>query len=487
MALTTNLRRFRRRPSELALGAAVVVVWGMGVAHLMRRWQSVHPAVFEADTYAQALRSGLLGGALAPWELSDRFWPFFLMAPGIYAHVPVFSMAGGGRTALLIQATAIGMSALLLARVAVSAGLSLRVGLGLALAWLVHPVAGGVGLAWGWSPYATAAPLILAGVGALLPWLRPRSGPCRRLQQGSPWRQWLGLGLFALAAAMKVNSAVMLAGLGAWMLLSQTPQQRSMGRVLVVGGGLWVLLTGSAFTVSAICAGTFAEDVHLGGPAPTTAGGLLTLAITLVPVLPLLSRRGWALAGMAAGIELVYTAAINPANSGLVPATAVLFAAALVSLPRLQRPGLRVALAVGLGFVAHQLYTPPRVAPLPLQAAAWSSPPDPRGGELRAWVASLPSDATLLTFDPFLGAIGGHAGPVLEPAEWDGTGQVVVLLAEPLPPDVVDCVSPLFVGSERWPTAYVGTCGRGEWATAPTYEPFEECAWTGNGSTKMLW
>jgi len=462
--MPTTLDRPNLSLARIAACAAWIVAgvtsWGLGVWLLLRRWQGLHPAVFEADTYAQALRHGLAGGGLWPWDLTERFWPFFLIAPGIYAHVPAFALFPGGQTALWIQSLAVALSAVLLVGLAREGGLRLETSLALGLVWLVHPISGGVAMAWGWSPYASAAPLLIAGSWAMFPLLariRRRSPPHGLL---SPLRWRIALVCFALAALMKVNAALMVAGLGFWCGWVGDRSWRAPGPRLAAAGGLWVVVTGSLFAIAAIRAGTFAEDVHLADVAPVTAGGAWTVVLLLVPLVPLLDRRGGGFVLCTIGIELAYTLVINPANSGLVPATALLFgAAAAVSLPRLNHPLRRVGLALGLALVAHQLFEPPRLAPLPLQPDAWDYVPDPRGAELRAHVAALPAGATLVTFDPLKGAVGGHEGPVLEPREWDGRSEVHVLLAEPVPERFRDCVAPLFSASSFSGVVWAGVCG----------------------------
>ena len=459
-------------------------MWGAGVSLLARRWAGIHPAVFEADVYAQNILHGLSGGGLAPWDLTGRFWPFFFIAPGIYLHVPAFALVPGGRTALALQAMAVGITAVLLSRLAARAGLRSSAAAGLGLVWLLHPIGGGVAMAWGWSPYASAAPLLVAGIAALLPLWAPATRRARRPATLPRRTLWTALALLAGAALMKVNAAIMVAGLGAWLLRFHSHRRGAPGWTLAVGGALWVGLTGALFVAAAQCAGTFAEDVHLGGPSPVTASGLLTLLVTLLPALPLLDRRGWALVGLATGVELTYTGFVNPANSGLVPASAVILAAGATAVVRLPRPGLRVALAVVLAAGAHLAFQPPRLAPLPLQPAAFAYTSDPTGAAVRAWVDALPDDATLVTFDPLNGATGEHPGRMLEPDAWEGRGQVAVILAEPVPKRFHGCLAPLMPQSTLLPPIWAGVCGSGDWARPPATDPLEECTWTGAGSTR---
>lgn len=426
-----------------AVASLVLLCWGLGLWLLWRKWLGVDPAVFEADTYVQGLGHAVQRGRLWPWDLTGRFWPFLLMAPGIYLHAWL-GLLPGALPALIFQALAVLATGALLGALAGGRTESL-LGAGLALVWMVHPVAG-VALAWGWSPYATAAPLL---AGAALALDRDR----RRL----------ALVLAGSAVLMKINVALMVGGIallaGAGRLEGRAA--RRWGRSLAAAMALWVGLVGTIFVASLACVGTLDQDLHTGGPARETAGGLWTLACVLLPVLPLLGRRGWAFVAAGAGVELAYTALVNPANSGLVPAGAVVFIAAARELPQLARPGARLVLAGGLSLLAHNLLAPPRIAPLPLTPSGLGYAPEASGQVLREWVASLPPDAWLVAFDPASGAIGTHRGPWLSPMEWDGETRVAVMLPEGLADDMDlgHCTAPLVPSGRRGPAIVAGWCG----------------------------
>lgn len=425
------------------VASLVLLCWGLGLWLLWRKWLGVDPAVFEADTYVQGLRHALSRGRLWPWDLTGRFWPFLLMAPGIYLHAGL-GLLPTALPALVLQALAVlGTGALI--GVLGSRHTRPLLGSGLALVWVLHPVSG-VALAWGWSPYASAAPL-LAGAALAL----------------SAERRRLALVLAVGAVLMKINVALMVGGIAvlAWSGRLDGRRSRGWGRGLALAMALWVGLVGTAFSLSLHCTGTLDQDLHLGGPAPETAGGLWTLACVLVPVVPLLGRRGWLLVAAGAGVELVYTALLNPANSGLVPAGAVVFVAAARELPGLSRPGARLALAAVLSLLAHNLLAPPRIAPLPLTPAGLAYAPDPTGAVLRDWVGALPPDAWLVAFDPASGAIGTHPGPWLSPEEWDGETRVAVLLPGGLADDLDlgHCTEVLAPAGQRGPAVVAGWCG----------------------------
>jgi len=426
--------------------ALAVVCWLLGLWLLVRKWQGVDVAVFEADTYAQGIRHSLHLGRAWPWDLTGRFWPFLLMAPAVYLHLPLLAPLPGGLPPLVLQALAVGAAAWLLAALARDAGAGPRVAAGLALAFLVHPVTG-VAMAWGWSPYVSGAPLLVGGILAL------RTG-----------RRRVGVALLLLAGATKVDAALMVAGLGVWAWLSpwRTGLGPSrLGRNLALAALAWTGLVGGLFAWSTWCAGTLAQDINLAGKDPPTAGGLWTVALALLPALPLLGRRSLLLVALAVGVEVDYTLFVNPANSGLVAAVALVLAAGALDLPRLARPGLRVGMAVLLGLLAQQLYQPPRVSPLPLTWAGLRYRPDPRGAVQRAWVRALPADAWLLTLEPASGAVGPHPGRVLAPWEWDGRTQVSVLLPaeEALREGLADCTQELVPVSSRGPAIRAGSCG----------------------------
>ncbi len=426
------------------LGIFALACQVQGLRLLWLKWQGVDVAVFEADTYAQGVRHAVALGSAWPWDLTGRFWPFLLMGPGIYLHVPLMAVLPGGLPVLVIQGLAMGLTALLLARLARREGADPVLAAGLALVWMLHPITG-VAFAWGWSPYATAAPLLVGGLLAL------RAGHRR-----------LAAVLLVVAAMMKINVAIMVGGLAFAAGLGVVGADlRRTGRVATVVAGAWVVLVGAVFAGSTWCVGTFSEDINVGGPAPATAAGSLTLLLVLVPALPLLGRRGLLLAAAATGVELAYTALVNPANSGLVPAAAVVFAAAALDLPTLSRPGRRLALAGLLALVGQQLFQPPRVSPLPLTPAGLAYRADPRGATLRAWVDALPDDAWLLSFDPANGAIGKHPGKVVEPQDWDGHTRVAVLVDEELAGRLRlrGCTAPLVPGSDRGPAIVAGWCG----------------------------
>jgi hypothetical protein len=450
------------RRALAAAGALTVVgllAWGAGLSLLVRRWLGAHPAVFEADQFAQRVSHAVSTGSLWPWDLGAD-WYFLLMAPGIYLHFPVLALFPGGLAPLLLQAAAVAVTAPLLALLARRCGASVPAAAGLGLIWLFHPISGGIAMAWGWSPYATAAPLF---VGALL-----AAGRGRRTT---------ALALFALAAAMKVNAAVMLLGIGAWMILDGRtsgegrgdPAERTIGWTLVVGAAAWALLAGGLFASAALCAGNLLRDVHLdaSGSGPTV-GGMATVALMLLPALPLLDRRGWLLVTLALGVEMAYTVAINPANSGLVPATAVLLAAGASRVPSLRWPERRIALAAVLALLCHALFRPPGLVPLPLQPAAMAYAPGPAGSTMRAWVDALPDDLGLVADRRTRGVTGTHRGFVIEPEAWSGSGTVAVLLAGPVPERFVDCVDVLIPRTQAGEPVLAGICGSGSPAPDPT-------------------
>ncbi len=453
-------------PAESAGAWGAALLWAAvgacalaGLSLLVRKWQGVDPAVFEADTYVQGLRAGWAHGRLWPWELTGRFWPFLLMAPGIYLHAGL-GLLPTALPALILQGLAVVLAGVLAGRLAQARGAPPAAGAGLALVWMLHPAAG-VGMAWGWSPYATGAPLL---VGAALALARGRG-------------RW-ALGLALAAAAMKINVAMMVGGLalaGAAGLLGRV--HRATGRRLALGMVAWGLGVGLAFTSALWCVGTLRQDLHLGGPAPATAGGLATVALMLLPLLPLLGRREALVALLGAGAELAYTGLVNPANSGLIPAAALVLAAAGWGLGARRHLGLRLLLAGGLALGAHQRYAPPRVWPLPLSPAGLAYRPDPAGARLRAWVAALPPDAWLVAFDPANGAVGTHPGPVIEPAAWDGHSRAAVLLPQGIADDrgLGGCSAPLVPAREGRPGIVAGWCGEGPPAAWAPARPALEC------------
>lgn len=456
--LKSSVPRKQNLAAACAVWAVGLLAWAAGLSLLVRRWQGVHPAVFEADLFSQRITHALFAGSLWPWDLGSN-WYFLLMAPGVYLHIPVLALFPGGLAPLLIQAIAVLVTALLLAALARQAGASAPVAAGLGLVWLLHPISGGVAMAWGWSPYISAAPLLIGGLLAL--------------ERG---RRGTAAGLFAAAALMKINGAVMIAGIGAWLVLEQRGEESrsarssrpAAGRMLLVGGAAWAAVAGLLFSGAALCAGTLLLNIHLdtSGAGPT-AGGTVTVALTLLPALPLLDRRGWALVAFGIGVEMAYTLVINPANSGLVPATAVLLAAGALRLPFVSHPGRRVAVAVALSLLCHQLFQPPHLSPLPLHPAAVTYRPDPARAVMRSWVEALPEDAGLVISRPTKGAVGTHRGPVLEPWEWDGRGTVAVLLEGPVPERYQGCLDILIPETTDAAAIWAGSCGAGPPASPP--------------------
>lgn len=434
------------RPAGVALVPVILAVacQVQGLRLLWLKWQGVDVAVFEADTYAQGVRHAVALGSAWPWDLTGRFWPFLLMAPGIYLHLPLMVALPGGLPVLVFQGLAMGLTALLLALLARREGADPALAAGLALVWMLHPITG-VAFAWGWSPYATAAPLLAGGLLAL------RAGHRR-----------VAAVLLAVAAMMKINVAIMVGGLALAAAVGLAGGGlRRAGRVATAVAAGWVLLVGAVFAGATWCTGTLSEDLHIGGPTPATAAGSLTLLLVLAPLLPLLGRRGLLLSAASTGVELAYTAVVNPANSGLVPAAAVVSVAAALDLPTRPRPGRRLALAGLLALVGQQTFQPPRISPLPLTPAGLTYRADPRGAAVRAWVDALPDDAWLLTFDPVNGAIGRHPGRVVEPREWDGRTRVAVLLDRALADrlGLAGCTAVLVPEGERGPEIVAGWCG----------------------------
>lgn len=429
-------RQRRTDPATWGWGLLVWAVAGATLAEGLRllrlKWAGVDPAVFEADTYAQAILHGLTAGDLAPWTLSDRFWPFFFIAPGIYAHVPLLAVAPGGWTVLAFQALMVALTgpalwALGRARQATPATAAL-----LALTWLLGPLAG-VGMAWGWSPYLTACPL---GVLGLLALARGR-------------HRW-GLGLLALTGAMKVDVAASVGALGLW----RAWQRRPDGVWLAGGALVWGAASGLAFLWGLGQLGTRDQDLHLEG-APS-GEGLWTLAVILVPLLPVLGLRAAAVALCTGGLALLYTTLLNPANSGMIPVGALLLGVMAWHAPTLRRAAPRAAVAAVLALGCRQLYAPPRVSPLPLTPAGWAWEPDLRGGVLRAWVIALPDDLPLVAFDPALGAVGPHPARVLQPGQPLPPRYAVLLPADQAAR--LGCGSELVPATDRGPAIHAGVC-----------------------------
>lgn len=454
----------RQRSVRLAavLAGVAFLCWLQGLRLLVLKWQGVDVAVFEADTASQGVQHALAIGDLSPWGITGRFWPFLLMAPGIYLHVPVLVALPSGLSVLAMQALAVGATAVLLAALVRSHDGDPVLAAGLALCFMLHPITG-VAMAWGWSAYVTAAPLLVGGM------LARRRG-----------RPGLAVLLLAVAALMKVNVVLMVAGIGAWLWAGLSPDgdgSRRWGRGLALGAACGVVLSGTAFVASTWCVGTFREDVNLGGTAPPTASGLFTLLLVVVPLLPLWSRRGRLLAAAAVGIELAYTLLVNPANSGLVPATAVLFVAAAVDLAGQSRPRQRLAVAGVLALAGQLVYQPPRISPLPLTPQALTYRADPRGAVLRDWVDALPDDATLVTAEPVSGAIGPHPGVVMAPWAWSGDGRVAVMLSAEgaRVAGLSSCTSTLTEGGRGRPEIVAGWCGEGEAPPLPPTGPQLQC------------
>ncbi len=230
-----SMRRFPWPLSFLMVAAGALTAHAL--SFLRARWLSLDPAVFEASTYNQGIHRALAQGSLWPWDLTGEFWPFLLMAPGIYLQIPFLAPFPGGYAPLVLQAVALIAGTFLVYALA-QKSLGPRTGCLLGLAWLLHPAVG-VGLSWGWSPYATAAPLLLLGVLCL------RTGRT-------------GWGQFALlaAASMKINVAGMVFGLGIW----GWQNKKQWGRRLTVGAGLWILAVGGLFLAAAYT--KFEEEKH---------------------------------------------------------------------------------------------------------------------------------------------------------------------------------------------------------------------------------
>jgi hypothetical protein len=473
----------RGRRVDAAFLATGALVAAHGFALLRRKWDALEPAVFEADTYAQGYLHALHVGSAWPWDLTQDFWPFFLMAPGLYLFLPLAAVAPGGWPPLVVQGVGLVVGALLVAALARRARPDAPLAAGwLGLAFLVHP-ATAVGFAWGWSPYATAVPLLLVGA-ALLARGAPRAG----------------LFAWALAASLKINVAMAVGGLAVaalalprasadLVLPGLAPRARRLAEITLA----WGILAGGGFVAALLAVGRAAEDLHLSGDArPPLWAGVLTVVCVAGPLWPLLrrapddgggsapectakqgipaltaaveriatvARRGAAtlgavglLAALGAGPELAYTV-LNAANSGLLPATAVLFLAAIGGLRAIPDPtaAARAARAVFvLVLIARAVYHPPVVSPLPLTPAAFaraSAPADAGAAALRAWLAAAPDDLPVIVDPPLLNVVGEHPGRVTRPHGHAG-GPAVLLLTErrdaPLPPSWEACLDASF-------------------------------------------
>lgn len=433
----------KRSPIRLYFGLLLVLttlVGALGLRLLYRKWISLAPSVFEADTYAQGIAYALEKGSFWPWDLTPEFWPFLTMAPGLYLFIPPLALFPGGFSTLAIQGISLALTGLLLFRLALkkSPQDALAPFL-LACAWLVHPITG-VGMAWGWCFYTFGAPLTVLMVDALED------------------RRWIAGSLFALlAASMKVNVAIGVAGIALWALLKT---QRKWALPLLLSMGAWIAVSGTMFLSGILSRGRFALDLNLSqGEAAPTFSGLATLGLVLLPLLPL-ARHLPLLILLGAGLELIYTAFINPANSGLVGATAILFIAAAMGLEKSKRPIKMAALTLILSLVAHQLFRPPVVSPLPLQWAGLTYAVDDDAQRIRDWVEAVPATATLVVGERVAGAVGLHRGPLIRLQNWTpDLGAIYVIHTEKSPPaDLLGCTRVLLEDHPHFGTVRAGHC-----------------------------
>jgi hypothetical protein len=168
---------------------------------------------------------------------------------------------------------------------------------------------------------------------------------------------------------------------------------------------------------------------------------------------------------LAAGPELAYTV-LNAANSGLLPATAVLFLAAIGGLRAIPDPAdaARAARSVFvLVLLARLVYHPPVVSPLPLTPSAFarvSAPADRGAASLRAWLAAAPDDLPVIVDAPLLNLVGEHPGRVTRPYAHTG-GPAALLVTErreaPLPPAWARCLRASFDTAARG-RVFAGVC-----------------------------